>query len=452
MARGTTRFARRAIGPKNLNETAGRDRLPPRRENATTPALSQALAPSTGASDGLRADHLLALQRTVGNQAVQRLLAQSGPRGPVGGNPPIQRKLSWKHTKWDKASYLDASSGGGGGVLFVGEKGREVVLKPGEEMATESAMVSMLHNKVNKKKSSSLFSRGKSPTFSAAGLRVATPKESQEAKAALEPLLDQVGANAPEVKGTSGKQFKNDRARELVGKLSDPGVVVQDVASGKEFKDAIKGVEKHTDKSEEGDVNMARTSPLQVFTDTRSISALGKSTVVDLFTGNRDRLLMYNPENFMVTPYSITMIDNIWMGTDASYFKTTKMEGRNGEFTITADEALAAWKADPQVQDLAAGKFDAISKMIFDRVADNAARGLTKNDRLAFAAIFAASEANFIETFSKGLAAGKKDLIKSLGDLLKNQASLKKLAPGADLKEIMANVKKRRDFLKGGAG
>ncbi len=45
------------------------------------------------------------------------------------------------------------------------------------------------------------------------------------------------------------------------------------------------------------------------------------------------------------------MIDNIWMGTDMSYFQTTKI---NDDFTITVDSAMQVWKSDPEVKALAA--------------------------------------------------------------------------------------------------
>lgn len=377
---------------------------------------------------------VLSLQTRVGNRAVQRTLARP--------SAPIQRKLSFENTQWAKAQYLDASSGGGGGVLFVGEKGREIVVKPGEEKAAEGALAALLQSEVAKS--------GKQTLALAPGLRVVAPDEAKQIKSALEPLVGQAGANAPDEKGRKGKKFLNERAQELVGKLTEPGVVVQDMASGGEMKDVMKGVAKHTKKSLFGERKLRKESPLRIFKDVRSIRALGSVTAVDLFMGNRDRLFMYNAENFMVTPYSLTMIDNIWMGTDMSNFQKSEVEGRDGQkFTITADEALASWKADPQVKELAAGQYGAISAMIWDRILDEAVRDTRKTDRTAFRKLMKGYESRFLKTFSEGLAEGKQKLIASLTGLLKKPDQLQKLVPGVDLQEIMATIRKRRDFLQG---
>ena len=328
-------------------------------------------------------------------------------------------------------------------MLFVGEQGKEVVLKPGEDMATEGALAAMLHKKVAKK--------GKHPTLGIApGLRVVSPDESQEAKAALDPLLPQVASDAPDVKGIGGKKFLKDRAQGLVGMLERPGVVVQDMAQGKEFDEAIKGVQKHTEKKLFGGRKLRKESPLRIFQDVRAIRALGSTAAVDLFTGNKDRLFMYNAQNFMVTPQSLTMIDNVWMGTDMSYFQTTEVEGSGGKkFTITADEGLNTWKADTHVKALAEGNFDVITARVFEMIVQNAASGTRAVDKNSFNQVMGDSRAKFTENFNKGLREGKAKVVASLDALLKKPAQLQRLVPQADLAEILATVKKRRDFLVG---
>ena len=72
---------------------------------------------------------------------------------------------------------------------------------------------------------------------------------------------------------------------------------------------------KHTKKKLfGGGRKLRKNSPMRIFTDARAIHALGSVTAVDLFTGNRDRLLQFNSENLIVSPYSLSMIDNVWMG------------------------------------------------------------------------------------------------------------------------------------------
>lgn len=412
---------------------------------AVAPRAQQAGLRLAAGGRPLGPDHVLGLQQTVGNQAVQRLLATGRDRNQPASARQIQRKMSWKNTQWASAQYLDASSGGGGGVLFVGEAGRELVLKPGEEMATEGAMAALLHNTVGK------TGKNKGLTL-APGLRSVAPDEAQQAKAALLPLVDSVGATTPDVKGSKGRKFKNDRAKGLMALLDKPGVVVQDLASGKEMKDALgEKTKKHTEKKLLGGRKLRKDSPLRIFTDSRSIEALGKTTAVDLFVGNKDRMFMYNPENFFVTPYSLSMIDNIWMGTDMSYFQTAQVEGRGGKmFTITRDEGLATWKQDGDVKNLAAGNYDAVSTRVFDSVVQNAAASTRAVDAGAFAGIMNSHRASFIKSFNKGLAQGKQTLITSLTALQKDRSKLQKLVPGVNLDEVMDTIGKRKNFLSGG--
>jgi hypothetical protein len=386
-------------------------------------------------------------QRLLAHELAHTLQQGGSARRTIQGGPLIQRKLTFEDTRWGDAKYLNASSGGGGGVLFVGEQGREVVVKPGEDMAIEGAMAGLLHNEVGE----GAKKKGQSTISLAPGLRVATAKESRAIKQAVTPLLNLAGAGAPDIEGTGGKKFLQGRARGLVGRLDQPGVVIQDLAAGKEIKDALKDVPKHTEKKVFGGRKLRKTSPLRIFTDPRSIRALGATTAVDLFTGNKDRLLMYNNQNFMVTPYGISMIDNIWMGTDMSYFRTQEIEGRgNTKITITADEGLRTWKKDPEVKALAGGNFDAITTRVWDELVAYAAKDTRKVDKKAFTKLMNDNKSKFFKGFNAGLAAGREQLLASLNALMRNPAKLQRLAPKVDLTEILATMQKRKEFLEDG--
>lgn len=411
----------------------------------------------------LGAQHFLALQRAAGNRAVQHLLASGGAQSANGGHLPVQRRLNWQKTDWSKANFLTASSGGGGGVLFAGETDREVVVKPGEALAAESAMASMLINKVGRARRTQgekHLGKGKGKggmSIVAPGIRTVDSGEAKRMKAALGSLTGKVEVG----KTDKVAQFKRDRAQQLVGMLEEPGVVVQDLAVGKELKEELLAHQDHTETKEQEDGSsslfLRDTSPLNIFFDKRSLTALGRITAVDLFTGNKDRLVqLYNPENLMVTPTSLTAIDNIWMGTTSSYFKTTVSKGDDSvaDQTITKDDALANWKADAQVVRFADGDFKAISEKTFQTVAAQATllSGMKKAERGAkanFDAIMEANKDNFVFHFSAGLKAGKKELIASLDRLLRDKTKLKKLAPGVDLTEIMESVRARKRFLQG---
>lgn len=387
------------------------------------------------------AETVLGLQRTVGNQVVQRLLAPGGQARSNAATLPIQRKMDWKNTKWSSANFLDASRGGGGGVLFVGEKGYEVVVKPGEEAAAEGAMAALLHNEVGQS--------NKHKLVTAPGTRIAVAKERQQIKAALTPLVANVGSN---VLDQEDRDFKNNRAKDLVGRLDEPGVVVQDVGAGQEFEKAIRKDpnKKHTEKAFFGGRKLRKESELRIFKDVRAIQALGETTAVDLYVGNKDRLIQFNMENIMVTPYSLTMIDNIWIGGGmASFQKTTVQDHDGNHVELAADEALSFWKTDWAVQALASGDFNRITSQVWDMVNQRAADGARKKDKAALQKVMAPYESRFKKTFNAGLAAGKKKLIASINSLIKDPARLQQVAPGVDLTEILASMRKRRDFLQG---
>jgi hypothetical protein len=142
-----------------------------------------------------------------------------------------------------------------------------------------------------------------------------------------------------------------------------------------------------------------------------------------------------------------------------SYFQTKQIDDKT---TITADEGLAKWKADREVNRLAEGDYEPISKLVWDRLNDAVtvagfvrATGQSKAEKQAaekanknVTKALAKHEARFLKYFSDGLAAGKKQLLASLDSLINDQSRLQNLAPGADLKNIMVTVRKRRDFLK----
>jgi len=347
----------------------------------------------------------------------------------TAGNKAVQRALSWDQADWSQTKYLDASSGGGGGVLFAGEKGPEVVVKPGEEMPAEGALAAFLINKV--------AAAGGTGFGLAPGYRIPGKAEKQQIKKAFTPLV--------------GKAGQKPRVADLVAKLDDAGVVVQDIAQGKELKEVIKSVPKHTKKKlfGGGARKLRKNSPMRIFTDARAIHALGSVTAVDLFTGNRDRLFQFNWENMMVSPYSLSMIDNIWMGTDMSRFRTQTITLRDGSKTvIKADDALATWKGDREVGQLAAGAYDKIAETMFDRIHDEGSRKMQRRvDQQGFRQAMNASKPLFLSSFSEGLQSGKEQLLISLGRL--RYTDFHNMVQGVGVAEFRRMVDARRDFLMG---
>ena len=290
-----------------------------------------------------------------------------------------------------------------------------------------------MHNEVAAKGKA----RKKGIMVGAPGVRLVSLTEGATIKNALEPLQGQLPKQGPIV----GKGEK------LIAQLSEPGMMVQDVAKGAEFKDATKSKaeldfaknavkgqkidptlrKKHTKKKLLGGRELRKDSPLKIFTDLRSVQAFGNATVVDLLFGNKDRLFMWNPENFMVSPTSVTMIDNIWSGTDAAYLKTTTVRTNPDDptqtMTITADAALAAWKNDPQVKQLAAGDFAGLSAVAFKRITAKVLGNISRKvDKDAYTKIMAEQESTFLKHFTAGLKQGRTNVLASLDSIQKKPA------------------------------
>jgi len=368
----------------------------------------------------MRQEDVVSLQATAGNQAVQRAIADQ---------PIVQRALAWDKADWSKTRYLDASSGGGGGVLFAGETGPEVVVKPGEDLPAEGALAAFLINKVA---GASGTGFGLAP-----GYRIPGKAEKKDIKSAFAPLV--------------GKPGQKPRVADLVAKLDDAGVVIQEMGQGKELKEVIKSVPKHTKKKlfGGGARKLRKDSPMRIFTDARSVRALGSVTAVDLFTGNRDRVFQFNWENMMVSPYSLTMIDNIWMGNDASRFRAQKVTLRDGSTqTITVDDALKSWRQDQLVQQLASGDYDKLASYAFERIQDEGSRNLKRRvDQVGFRQAMDAKKELFVSTFSDGLRDGKEQLLVSLSRF--RYTDFHNMVQGVGVQEFRRSIEKRRDFLSG---
>ena len=181
-------------------------------------AASRAAQLAMHAPHLMRQEDVASLQATAGNKAVQRAIGQ--------GQPTVQRELTFQDTDWSQTKYLDASTSGGGGVLFAGEKGREVVVKPGETLPGEGALAAYL---ISQAASSTGTGLGLAP-----GYRMPSNRERGEIKKAFKPLL--------------GKAGQAQRVSNLVAKLDDPGLVIQEMAQGKQLSDVIGEVKKHTKK------------------------------------------------------------------------------------------------------------------------------------------------------------------------------------------------------------
>jgi hypothetical protein len=266
----------------------------------------------------------------------------------------------------------------------------------------------------------------------------------------LSPLLGTVGTN---IRNAPEKQLKVDRVNRLMGQLEAPGLVIQDAAAGMGLEDAMTGVGPHTRKTAFGQRKFSKSSPLRIFKDKRSIEALGTNTAVDIFMGNKDRIFMFNEQNMMVTPYSITFIDNVLASNPRGFFETRVVETRNGPEVVPSDEGLRIWQQDGLTRQLAENEFTPIAQMAWNdfRGTFQTQRGiLSKQQEREVFKTLEQYESRFVKAFAAGLKQGKQRLLHALDDLMRDPDQLQQLMPGAEISEITSSIRKRQRFLTGG--
>jgi hypothetical protein len=157
------------------------------------------------------------------------------------------------------------------------------------------------------------------------------------------------------------------RTRADGGRLNNadkPGTMVFEYAGGQEFKDVLTQETKHTEK-QLGGRHLRKDSPARLFKDRDFVASVGRFTAIDLFTGNYDRLLRYNPGNFKVDRINqtILLIDNVQQSNEFA-FKTF----RNLKITLTSDAAYGAWSGRKETQRLRDGQFGKIADHLIDGI------------------------------------------------------------------------------------
>jgi hypothetical protein len=408
------------------------------RANGSSLAI-QAASMAREAPHLLRPQHVAALQASAGNRTVQGLFGR-GRKSKAGPSP-----LTWKDTQWANTRFLGASSEGSGGVLFAGARGKEVVVKPGETMDVEGGIASYLVSQAARAGGNGL---GLAP-----GYRLASAAEARQMEQAFKGLVPAAG--------------KEKRVATLVGKLSGGGVVVQDMAQGKPLNKALDDVPKHTKKRLFGGGRKLRsTSPMRIFTDVRAIRAFGSVHAADMLMGNDDRLTGFNAENVMVSPTSLQMIDHVMEQADKTHLRTFTVGKGKFAKKQTVDSVFADWKAHPNIQQLATGKYDQIAATIFQELVKKAPELLSYDellaggkarhrgrdvDRDATRQILEDNRDRFEAVFAAGLEAGRAQVIRSLNKLLQIPGMLEDMAGGGDVTEVRRALTLRRDFIRDGS-
>ncbi|HKE99247.1 MAG TPA: DUF4157 domain-containing protein [Actinomycetes bacterium] len=288
----------------------------------------------------------------AGNAPAVQPLPRDATSG--GDDGRIQRKLAWDHTDWDQARRAWGSGKGGVGVAFVTDEPDAppasydpVVLKTGEDAPAEVVLAANMHS----------FGAGGVWTLGAPGARIVDQAEGRQIKA--------IGQRV--VAGLVGWQRNQPavRALQIIDHADQPGTVVFEFAPGTEFEDLLTKETKHSEPKTGriGKRRLRKDSPARLFKDRDFVVSMGRLTAVDIFMGNPDRLLRYNPGNFKINTINktIMLIDNVQLGNKFA-FKTTQIWGNR----ITGVQAYNAWAADSDAKLLRADDFGGLADIVID--------------------------------------------------------------------------------------
>ena len=154
------------------------------------------------------------------------------------------------------------------------------------------------------------------------------------------------------------------KARGIILDADKPGTMVFEYAHGAEFQDLLTNKTKHSEPKT-GGRRLRQASPARLFKDEGFMRSLGGLTAIDIFTGNYDRLVRYNPGNFKVDQVgkTILLIDNVQLSNEFAFKRFQNLIA-----TLTSVEAYQNWTDRDVTKQLAAGDFDAIAKGILDSI------------------------------------------------------------------------------------
>jgi hypothetical protein len=386
-------------------------------------------APGTPAGRGLLAHELTHVvqqgwarprpERAFGGaETTPAIRTSRGDATSSGGAEPVQRKLSWQHTDWPKATEAHSSAGGARGAVFVTDDPKDdpVVVKSGEDAPAEVVLAANVHR----------LGQGGAGAWrvDAPGVRAVDRREGGQIKWLVRALLD-----------------KNDtKGLTIVNDADKPGTMVFEYAGGMEFKDLMAQYQKHSEPKTIGR-RLRNDSPLRLFKDPAFVQSLGRFTAVDIFTGNYDRLAgMYNAENFKVDKVSqtILLIDNVLM-SDVFAFRTFK----NAKFTLTSDYAYNEWVKRSWTKKLRADEFERIAGDVLDTVKQGIGSSVRQED------VEAVNKA--LDKAKSWLAMGLRDG-KALLHAIVGKGMVAQLTTGMapeDVDDVEASIKRRLAHLMG---
>jgi hypothetical protein len=351
--------------------------------------------------------------------------------------PEIQR-LPWQNTNWADATEVKASGSGARGVLFVKDETADppVVVKSGQMMDVEVPLAANIHQQV--------LGGGQGPQewgASVPGARVVSQDEGRTIKTAL-----------------SDKVQGNERAENVLERTDQPGTLVFQYATGVEFGKALglpltgKSTKKHSKKKGflkrmynklrgKSTRTMRSASALNVFLDPGFWTTMGKVSAVDIFTGNRDRLIgLFNLANFLVDMQARTIgvIDNVHLWDQSAFIGYQA-------FGMDPDRALGIWVNDRWTKLFCEEDYEGLfNKVCDDALIPSIETDYRAKDQRVFKRKFNKRKGQLENAYVAGLAAGKNRLIAVLKD---NTESLVAGVPEDKQAEALISLRGRLMYL-----
>ena len=310
---------------------------------------------------------------------------------------------------------MRVSAGGGtGGVFIFNDDVKQVVVKPGQQLAAEILIAARLGNAVLGESVEDAW------TAETPVARATSDEEAQVIKHRAEALL--------------GDAAEEDRNRDAIDKLDEPTTVVFAYGAGVDFSRLIAA--KHTKKrSMLGRAIRPESAVADMWRSSGPLTLLGQASAVDIFMGNGDRLVMLiNPDNWMVDrgARAINLIDNVH-------------EAAQGVFELGDEQYFRNWLARQWVTDFGKGNLAAIADETVDRLIVDIGQHLRVEDQPLVNAMLAANAQQMKVWFGNGLFQGKQKLM----EVLAHPDALVKGVPNAKRRDALRSVHTRKWALKG---
>ena len=376
-----------------------------------------------------------------GKKLLAHELTHTVQQGAAGVQRDTVQRMAFENTNWNSATSARISSGGGGGVFILNDGGKEpIVVKANETFAEEGRLFSELFQNtfVDTNMDQAGGRKGKEWTMSAPGTRIAQGPEMQLIRDTIDRLLPD-SENDPRI--ARGKAA-----------IVDPQVptTIYSYASGEDFSKFLYPAKRNEQQPKSAKQRLKAVSEL--WKGPGLLTLLGRATALDIFTGNSDRMIEFNAENFMVEigkkKKTVTLIDNIY---DAHLAGGT-FAGKDAFDQWTAKRILSDAIEEGimiPVEALRAGQYTELAQTVLAFFTSN----LAFNEQSLFKGISAEMKVGIqkqlpqmIEWFSTGLQAGFRALLQAVAAV--EQRMIDQPLQGRDA-EILTNLIARKQYLLG---